>query len=95
MPKPKASQANQSVSQPELIAALTEAGYEVDGFSRKGVTLVVRLTPATDFQALETCDALGLQARSNVFAETARSLLILSVKMPEPQASNPKPQTSL
>jgi len=74
-------------TQRELLSALKEGGYTLDGFSRKGVTLVVRLTPADDFQALDICEALGLQARCTVFAETGRSLLILSVRLPEEQGS--------
>ena len=74
-------------TQRELIGALKDAGYTLDGFSRKGVTLVVRLTPADDFQALDICEALGLQARCTVFAETGRSLLILSVRLPEQQGA--------
>ena len=80
-------------TQPELIAALTEAGYTLDGFSRKGETLVVRLTP-TDLtdkpsgypKAFDVTDALGLQARCHVFAQVPQDLLILSVNLPETKA---------
>jgi len=86
-------------TQPQLIAALTDAGYELDGFSRKGDTLVVRLTPADDIvTALAVCQAMELQARCHTFAAVPQSLLILSVKLPDaggqaPSAQHPAPST--
>ena len=77
------------VMQAELINALTDAGYELNGFKRKGDALIVRLTPADltndagGFVALDVCNAADLQARCHVYAETSRKLLIVTVKLPE------------
>lgn len=87
-------------SQPELIAALKDAGYTLDGFSRKGESLIVRLTPtdltndAGGFLAMDVCDAAGLQARCHVYAAVPQDLLILTVKLPDPSAQRPAPNAS-
>ena len=83
---PKGGTTNHSTP-PAIIESLVAAGYTLEGFERKGETLVIRLTPAdleTDsgqFQALETCAANNLQARCHVFAAIPQDLLIVSIKM--------------
>ena len=88
--KKKAANSGQSpnnVSQSELIKALTDAGYKLEGFSRHGAELVVRLIPAdleTDdgkIQALEICAALGLPAGCRRFAQLPQDLLLVSVAL--------------
>lgn len=76
-----AAKKKQKISQAELIAALTDAGYELDGFSRKPETLVIRLSPnhlieGGQHVAEKVCAANHLQARCNTF----ENLLIVSVK---------------
>lgn len=77
--KKKAPQ--KSISQKELLKQLCDAGYELDGFSNKPETLVIRLSPNHLIEdghhlAETVCSAVGLQARCNTF----ENLLIVSVR---------------
>lgn len=78
-----------STTQPQLIEALVGSGYDLDGFTRKGDNLVVRLTPANlstekgQFIAERVCLEHNLQASCRVFPAMPQDLLILTVLLPE------------
>lgn len=87
------SRGQKTVSQSVLFDALTDAGYEFDGYENKpGNHLIVRLTPVDliengEHLAITILKEHGLQARCNVFAASPHDLLIVTVQMPG--ASNP------
>ena len=97
----KKAQGTKAAGQPELIKALCDAGYALEGFSRRGRELSVRLVPAdlTDRpsgypKAFDVTDALGLQAQCRVFAAVPQDLLVVTVELPEPKAKSLKPKAS-
>jgi len=86
-----AAKPKQKITQPELIEELCEAGYTLDGFSRKGDSLVIRLMPADLIKheqhvARAVCDVRGVPVRCNVFAQVPQDLFIVTVKLPEDDA---------
>lgn len=93
-------------TQPELIEQLCAAGHTLDGFTRKGINLILRLSPtdlvndAGGFVALDICDAANLQARCHIYAAIPHDLLILTVLMPgeadnQPSAKRQAPSASV
>lgn len=91
------------ITQSEIIKALTAAGYELDGFSRKRtgdihVALTIRLTPTDLIEdgkhlAESICTANGLQAHCKVFPAVPHALLLVTVQMPTPNTQHPTPNT--
>jgi hypothetical protein len=82
--KKKTATKTAALSQSELIKQLTEAGYTLDSFGRKGDALTLRLSPCTliddGAHTAETiCRANHLQARCNTF----ETLLIVRVVLKE------------
>lgn len=83
-------------TQRDLIKQMTEAGYELIGFSTKPGTLVIRLTPADlgvketgNFKALEVCAAAGVHALCRTYSAVGEpDQLIVSAKVQEDSAKS-------